>query len=222
MAVLSAHAQSTFQDPNFESANVPIVPYGQYGEEATTASALPGWNASIGGVAVTQVILNAYSGGMASIDLFGPGWIYANPGIIDGNYTVYLQAFGAGQGNVSIWQNGTIPGNAESLQFEAWGFDPASALSVSFAGNSLSPVLLSSGQDPSGQDDDVYGADIAPYSGQTGTLEFTAVVNGLGESATELDDITFCPTSVPEPNTLALLVMGGLALAARRRRRKDS
>jgi hypothetical protein len=39
----------------------------------------------------------------------------------------------------------------------------------------------------------------------------------LGESATELDDITFSTTTVmPEPNTLALAVMGGLALIARR------
>jgi hypothetical protein len=85
----------------------------------------------------------------------------------------------------------------------------------------LSPVLLSSGQDPSGQTYDVYGADISAYAGQSGQLQFTVPCTpDLGENGFELDDITFSTTTVtPEPNTLALVVMGGLALAARRWRK---
>ena len=86
------------------------------------------------------------------------------------------------------------------------------SLTVSFGGNSLSPVMLSSGQSPSGQLYGVYGVNITQYAGETGQLEFTAVANNNGPSWTELDDITFSPNAVPEPNTLALILLGGLAL----------
>ena len=219
LALLSAQAQGTFQDLNFEAATLaPTI--GLYGGEVPISSALPGWKASIGGVAVTQVLQNNYTLGAASIDIFGPNWNLTEPGIIDGNYTVYLQAFNTGQGNVSLWQNGTIPANAESLQFSAWQhLSVNEAFSVSFAGNSLALVALGSGQSPSGQAYTVYGANIAPYAGETGQLDFTAY-GGNGPDWLELDDITFSPNAVPEPNTLALILTGGLALAARRRRAK--
>ena len=138
---------------------------------------MPGWNASIGGVSITQVVQNNYTGGAASVDIFGPNWTLLGPGIIGGNYTVYLQAFSSSQGNVSLWQNGTIPANAASLEFSAWSqYNPAYFL-VSFAGNNLSPVMLSSGTAPSGQPYDVFGVNIAPYAGQTGQLQFTALDN---------------------------------------------
>jgi len=216
-AALPAQGQSTFQNLSFEQANpVPIVPSEYYPYAVTPSSALPGWTGSINGVPVTQVMLNTSAVGQASIDLFGPGYKYVNPGVIDGNYTVFLQAFSTSEGNVSLWQNGTIPANAASLQFSAYQLQTANeAFSVSFAGNSLSPVALSSRQSPSGQLYTVYGVNIAPYAGDTGQLEFTAVA-GNGESGIELDDIAFSPNAVPEPRTLALLVMGGVALAARR------
>jgi hypothetical protein len=186
---------------------------------------LPGWNASIGGVALTEVLQNNYTLGEASIDIFSPNWNSPDPGIIDGNYTVYLQSggnpYGGGSANASIFQTGTIPVGDHSLEFKAWNTPSIdSAFSLSFAGNSLSPVVLSSGQTASGQTYNVYGADISTYAGQTGELEFTSIVTGA-PSWTEFDDITFSTTTVtPEPNTLALAVMGGLALAARRWRKK--
>jgi hypothetical protein len=216
LAAFSAPAQTAFQNLSFESANL-SSPSGPF-NEVPISSALPGWSASIGGVPVTQVLQNNYTLGAASIDIFGPNWNQTEPGIIDGNYTVFLQAFNAGQGNVSLWQNGTIPANAASLQFSAWQYPSVNeAFSVSFAGNSLSPVILGSGQSPSGQAYTVYGVNIAPYAGQTGQLEFTAA-GGQGPDWVELDDITF--STIPEPGTLALVVMGGLALAVRRWRGK--
>ena len=83
------------------------------------SSGLPGWSASIKGAPVTQVLQNNYNLGGDSIDIIGPNWNELGPGIIDGNYTVFLQAFNAGQGNVSIWEDGTVPGTAESLQFKS-------------------------------------------------------------------------------------------------------
>jgi hypothetical protein len=215
MAVLTAHAQGIFQNLDFESANLSPTP-SEYGGYVPIASALPGWTASIGGVAVTQVAQDDYTLGEAYIDIFGPNWNSINPGIIDGNYTVFLQAFIPAQGEVTISQTGTIPADEESLQFKAWSFMSENTLSVSFAGNSLSPVVISSGASPAGQGYDVYGVNIASYAGETGQLEFSALANGT-TTQVELDDITFSTAAVtPEPNTLALVLMGGLALAARR------
>jgi hypothetical protein len=184
---------------------------------------LPGWSGTIGGVAVTEIYADGDSAGTAIIDVEGPStnreWI----GPLDGSYSVYLQAFGSAQGNVSIWQSGTIPSKARSLEFDVWQVQPSAVFSISFAGNSLSPVGLSSGVSQFGQVYEVYGVNIAPYAGQTGTLELTAEVSGLGDSSTEFDDLSFSTTAVtPEPKTMALLVMGGLAVAARRWRAKSS
>jgi hypothetical protein len=220
LAGLATQAQGSFENLDFEQANPVNAGNREYLDAVTFSSALPGWSASIGGEPVTDVLLNGDTEGGASIDLFGPGWNSVNPGIIDGNYTVFLQAGGSWLlsvgGNVSLWQTGTIPANARTLEYKAWNFSAGAPLSVSVDGNSLSAVVLSSGQSPSGQAYSVYGVDIAPYAGQTGEVEFTEVFTNV-PSWTELDDITFSTTTVaPEPNTLALAVMGGLALAARR------
>jgi len=219
LTTVSARSQSSFENLNFESANpVPIVG-GEYPDEVTPGSALPRWSGSIGGVPVTAVIQNGYSLGAASIDIFGPGYNDVDPGIIDGNYTVLLQAGGSSPltegGNASLSQNGTIPANAMSLEFEAWSMIPNATLSVSFAGNSLSPVGLSSGVSPSGQGYELYGVDISAFAGQSGQLQFTDVYSSQGLNGIELDDINFSPNTIPEPGTLALLVVGGLTFGVR-------
>jgi hypothetical protein len=231
VALHSAQGQTAFQDLDFESGNI-SNPSGYY-NEVPIANALPGWSGSIGGVPVAQVWANNYSTGEATIDVFGPGWPSIGygesfgEGIIDGNYTVFLQSGANPQGgsagvNVSIWQTGTIPASAQTLEFKAWTFEGIGDFSVSFDGNTLSLVVLSEvpGKSATGVPVYEYGVNIAPYAGQTGELEFTSIIGDQGASWTELDDITFSTTTVtPEPNTLALAVIGGLALAARRWRR---
>jgi hypothetical protein len=226
-AAQPAPAQSTFQNLNFESAT--LAPTTGSGGDVAIGAALPGWNGSIGGAPVSEVLQNNYTLGEASIDIFGPNYASVGQGfgfgqgVIDGNYTVFLQAFNPSQGNVAIWQNGTIPANAESVQFKAWSYGEGATFSVSFAGNTLSPVEISSVANDTGIPVIEYGANIGAYAGQTGELEFTANYGNQGASWSEFDDITFSNVSVtPEPNTLALIVMGGLALAARRRRAKAS
>ncbi len=214
-AAMPVHVQA-FQDLNFESGNF-SNPTGVPPEVPIT-TALPGWSASIGGVPVTEVWANSISFGTAAIDVFGPGWTSIDPGIIDGNYTVFLQAFNAGQGNVSLWENGTIPANVESLQFKAWSVYPTANFSVSFEGYTLSPVVLSSGLTASGQDYNLYGVNMASYAGQSGQLEFTALANqGINPGNIELDDITFSTAVVsPEPSIVALTAIGGLLFGARK------
>jgi hypothetical protein len=218
-------AQSTFQNLDFEAANL-SNPSGIYNEVAV-GNALPGWSASIGGVAVTQVWADGDSAGEAAIDVEGPSVNAGGIGPLGGNYSVYLQSGanpqGGGDGvSVSLFQTGTIPANAASLLFKAWNQLPAASFSVSFGGNSLSPVVLSSGQTASGQIYSVYGVNIASYAGQTELLEFTSIFTGLSQSCTELDDINFSANAVPEPSTLVLFVTGSIALAARRWRKKGS
>jgi len=218
-----ANAQGTFQNLNFESANLTPIPAGQYGGSVSIVSALPDWTGYLGTVQQTQVLQNNYDLGSATINILGPSWNIGYPGIIDGDYTVMLQA-GAGAGgliNASIAQTGMVPAFAQSMEFSLAEVLGGNGFSVSFAGNSLSPAVLSTATSPSGQSYNVYGVDISPYAGQTGQLEFTSIANGR-DSSLLLDDITFSPNAVPEPSTLALVVMGGLALAARRWHAKGS
>jgi hypothetical protein len=214
----SAKAQETFTNLNFESANLPAIPAGQTGSSVAITAALPGWSASIGGVQDTQVLQNNYDLGTPSVDIFGPNWTSVDPGIIQGNYTVFLQA-SIQPYDVSLWQNGTIPANAETLQFSAWEWLPArTSFNVSFDGNTLSPVVLSSGQTATGQPYTTYGVNIAAYENETGKLEFTAVANNNGPSWTELDHISFSTNVVasPEPSMVALTAIGGLLFGARK------
>ena len=212
----SACAQGPFQNLNFESATLSPIPPGQYGGEVPISEALPGWTGSINGTPVTQVLQNNITLGEASIDILGPSWNSVNPGIIDGNYTVFLQAFAASQGEVSLSQDGTVPVTASSIQFSIWSQSSPANFLVSFAGNSLSPIVLSSGTSPSGQQYNNYGANILPYAGQTGQLEFSAFANGqLGWI--ELDDISFSTQGVPEPDAFILTGLGGTLFALYRR-----
>lgn len=218
---LTAHSQSAFQNLNFESANLGSIPPGQTGFYVAVTAALPGWSASIAGASVTQVLQNNYDLGSPSVDILGPDWNSVAPGIIGGNYTVFLQAGVNPQDlspvDASIWQNGTIPAGEQSLQFKAWNFlPPYSSFSISFAGNVLNPVVLSSSQTAQGQPYTLYGVNIAPYAGQSGNLEFTAVGDLNGPSWVEFDDIAFSTTVVPEPNVIMLSAFAGLLIWVRK------
>jgi len=213
------HGQGTFQNLDFESANLPPVPAGQFGGPVPIASALPGWSAEYGTTPITQVLQNNYTISAASVDIFSPDWSYAE-GIIDGSYTVYLQPgstpAGDGDYSTSIFQTGTISTTAKSLDLKEWttgippSQDPISSFSVSFNGTTLTPTLLSTGKGTSGQPYNLYGFNIAPYAGVTGQLELTALLDG----SVEFDDITFSPNGVPEPGPFVLSGIAGLLFAA--------
>jgi len=215
--------QGTFQNLDFESANVPPSGPQPYGTFVSVGSALPDWTAYLGTGRLTQVGYNSPTAGTATISLLGPTWNNSDValyrvGIIDGNYSVTLQSGGmpanilVGE-NASIGQNGTVPATAESVQFEALAIGP---FSVSFAGNALDPVALSSGRSPDGLAYTLYGANISAWAGQSGELEFTADYN-VHDPYLVLDDISFSPTAVtPEPDPLALIGIGGALFAAYR------
>jgi hypothetical protein len=219
-AALSVYGQGTFQNLDFESANLSAIPAGQYGGEVSLSAALPDWSASIAGVAVTQVLQNNLTITAASVDILGPDWTSTFSGVIDGNYTAVLEsvAISGTTDDASIFQSGTIPIGTQSLELKAWSFQPTAQFTVSFNGNTLSAVPLSSGQSASGQPYTVYGFNVIPYAGDPGQLEITTIVpNGNGLSQIEFDDISFSPGAVPEPTALALSGIGGVLIALYRR-----
>jgi hypothetical protein len=207
---VTAKAKQTFENLDFEQANPGASEVPRF---LTAASGLPGWTLYLGSTQSGQVLYNSETVGTASIDLVSSQ--YPDVEVIDGQYSTILQSGtdspegGPGVG-ASIAQNGTIPTNAQSLQFKAASSD-SQLLSVSFGGSSLSSVALGSGVGPSGLAYTLYGIDIAPYEGQSGQLEFTENLGGN----TELDDITFSTLAVPEPNTLELILLGGTMLGLR-------
>jgi hypothetical protein len=213
-AAIAVKAQGTFQNLDFEQAKpVSIIGNPFYPYAVTPASALPHWTVETGGEPASEVFFNTQSEGAASIDLFGPGWNQLSPGIIDGKYTVFLQANEFNSGSIS--QIGTVPVNSKSIQFKSADILGSGPLDVSFAGINLSPILLSSGTSPSGQPYDVYEADISPYANQTGELQFTVPI--ISPYFVELDDISFSPVPVvPEPSITTLSAIGGLLLYTRR------
>ena len=214
----------TFQNLKFESATVTASGLEPYGTFVPIESALPDWTAYIGTQQVTEVGYNSPANSTASITVIGPTWNNSDVGtfgvgIIGGDYSVDLQTGENPQNptpptvNASIQQNGTVPSTAESLQFDACETTP---FSVSFNGNALVPVALSSAVSADGLPYTLYGANISAWAGQTGQLEFTADFNGSFNYVV-LDDISFSPTAVtPEPSLVALSAIGGLLFGARK------
>ena len=209
-SAILANAQGTFQNLNFESANLSPVPSGQFGSFVSISDALPGWTGYLGSEQVTQVLQNNLTLGNASIDILGPNWSYN--GIIEGQYMVVLQPgldpFGSGQNvSASISQTSLVPANALSLQFKA-ETPLFSAWSVSLGGDNLSVIPLGTGANYT-----LYGANIpSSDAGQAETLTITALA--AGNTAESFDSFVFLPSPLPEPNPLVLTCIGWLLVAS--------
>jgi hypothetical protein len=190
LAVSQASAQGTFTNLGFESANVPVIPPGQFGGMVMVSNAVPGWTVYIGAAPQSAIYLNNISLGGALVAIFGPEW-YTDQ-ILDGSYTVSLQPSSAGPPvTTAIGQTGTIPLGSESMRFYAEG---STGLSVTFAGHSIPVQPLRTGTNYT-----VYGGDVSSYAGQTGELLFQG--GGL------LDKIVFSTQSIPEPSAGSLVAL---------------
>lgn len=139
----SALAQGTFQNLDFESANLPTISQGQFGGTVPIGDAVPGWTAYLGADHVTTVLHNNLTLGDAGMDILGPVWLAPNA-IIEGQYTVVLQSGrGLAQAHVDavLSQVGRIPADAASLIFKVAGVNFAARLN----GNVLPMAPLESG-----------------------------------------------------------------------------
>lgn len=110
-----AAAQGTFQNLDFESANVPVVPARQFGSDVLVGDGVPGWMVYLGGIQQGSMLHNNVSLGAGRVAIDGPQW-FADQ-ILEGSYSVSLQPSTAGPPTTAaIGQTGQIPQDAESLR----------------------------------------------------------------------------------------------------------
>jgi hypothetical protein len=180
-----------FLNLDFESAyDLPGNPPFPDGVFVSATSALPGWIPYNGSVALSEInyVSNFFGGASTPVELEGGSLA------LSGNFGVGLYL------GASIDQTGIVPGNAESLQFEAASL---LGLDVTLGGQNLSYLVLSQGSGYT-----VYGAKIpADLDGQTEALTFSILA--VGGSAL-LDNIEFSPMSVPEPTEFTFIGLGAI------------
>jgi hypothetical protein len=202
----------TFQDLNFAAGTLVYNPVGQY-NQIEAGPALPGWTASIGGVDQSTILYDVFSGSSASIALYDPTTPFAG-----GNYTLALIG-GAGY-TAALQQTGTIPASANSIQIVSETYPLNNPIINSSAGliiNGQPVSLLPISVQNNGL---TYAGDVSQYAGKTVTIEFY-VSDPTALGSLNLQDIAFSSQGVPEPGTMALACLGGLALVsvARKKRR---
>ena len=193
-----------FINLNFEQAVITPDPSSSYYPYAVFASnAIPGWTA-VGFLSPQDVVYNDVSLGATAVSLFGTQDQYG-PNSLDQNYSIGL--YGGVEGpaaGASISQTGVVPANTVSVIFIAHGqMAPLGSqfggpLLVSLGGQNIPLIALSTGPNFT-----TYGGNVASFAGQLEQLTFDAPQGN--NNFWEIDDITFSPTPVPEPGTMALL-----------------
>ena len=190
-----------FLNLDFEAATIPSNP--TYAD-MTAANLFPNWTVS---PPLVYTVYNSFSLSGGSISLISSNSGFILP--IQGKYSVLLWGTNPngpdGPIPISLGQTGQIPVWARSISY--WGDDQG--LQITFNGAVLAFSTLSTTANYN-----VYGADISAYAGQTGQLLISAL-SGTGGS--QLDNIQFSSTAVPEPGTVALIVTGGWLLGCRRK-----
>ncbi len=180
--------------------------------ELPASQALPYWTASYGNPG--YVLYDTVSTGVPAVSIQDGLTPYGLPLImepIQGSYSVFIQAGDDPDGDAWIAQTGDIPGNAQSLMYMTEA--NFSNLVVSLNGTDIPMSLYSVGAVINSYHGAVetFIGDIRAFSGQQDvTLKFDVSHPGYGDQPATLDGIQFSPTIVPEPSTLALIVIGVL------------
>ena len=196
LCVADALGQGAFQNLNFESANVPVVPPQQFGSDVSVSNGVPGWTVYLGGSPQSSMLHNNMSLGAARVAINGPQW-FADQ-ILEGSYSVSLQPSTAGPPTTAaIGQTGRIPATAQSFSFYTMG-----DFTITFGGQPISLVVLGSTSSYN-----IYGGDISAFANQMGELLFQG--GGL------MDAIRFSNLPVPEPGVFGLSALGALVLGWR-------
>jgi hypothetical protein len=209
---------ASFTNLNFESADLPFIPRGQFGDYQPIELALPGWRAFAGTEILPLILHNNATLGTAAISILGPDY---SDFTMEGDFLISLRpgAFGfpGVSVDVSVEQTGLVPSDARSLQFLGLtaGILPVTErFGVFVNGQETDAFVLASHPNFV----NTFGVDMSAFAGQEVTLRITSFVlptepNGLG-----LDALTFSPVAVPEPGAWALLGLGLVALAYRLKR----
>ena len=201
LGLAASLAQGTFQNLDFESANIipdPASPF--YPHAVSVANGLPGWTAyegTFGG----DILYDTLALGDAAISIHDTN---GDISIMQGNYTLFMQGSqGIPPGAVvpALGQVGTVPNNALSLRYYGQG-----PFAITFAGQPVPVSAVGNGPNYT-----IFGGDISAYAGQTGELRF--------QGGGFLDNIFFSPTPIPEPGVVTLSTLGTVLLAWRFLRR---
>jgi hypothetical protein len=209
-----AFGQGTFQNLGFESPVLPLVHVDRGFDFVMASNAIPGWNLFIGTNQQTTALFNNYFLGTATVGLLGPGLTNPFPRIIDGSYTVTLQAGAQPQVPINpplvdaaITQTSLVPVSARSIQLKAYVLlGPNAQFAVSLGGQPVKMVALTN--TPSYT---LYGGDITPFAGLNEELRIAALATPIYPfSAFAFDSIEFSPQAMPEPGAFSLFGLGGL------------
>jgi len=202
---------------DFEVANVSDLPSGQ-GDWVSVASGMPGWSVYLGGAQTNQIMHNNYYLALAGVSILGPNF---NDGFshIQGRYTAHSAAGGSRTDTqvfvpAGIGQVGTIPSDARVVQFTMLAREP-DYISLTFRGQAvpLSMVELGGGYRQC-------LGDVSAFADQSGELRLSALpAPSYPYNWAYLDDIKFL---VPEPSATALVALGAVLLALRRRKATPS
>jgi hypothetical protein len=214
LSVWGAVGQGTFQNLDFELANLPVIPTNQVGSFVSIGDGMPGWNAFLGTSQQTQVLHNNLSFGSADVAIFGPNFPYY---IIEGDYTAALTGgrdpdHPSSPMDASISQVGVVSPLARSLWIEAGTAGPPGGnFVVSLAGTPVTMLPLSVGPNYT-----LYGGDITAMAGLTAELKITAPANLLPSlNFVTIDGIQFSDQPIPEPSVFGLSALGALLLGWR-------
>lgn len=203
ICAIAAFGQGSFQNLDFESAQVIPDPYYGVPYIIATSNALPGWQAFSGTNQLSDVFYNV----AFNVELVGG----TNSLVIGGNISVGLYNGG------SISQSALVPADAESLLVRAHYVTPLAPgiFSISLGGQNLQYTAIPEyGEGPFRY---LFAADVSAFADQTETLTFLTTSGGF-----VVDDIQFSPELIPEPSLSCLLFLGSGALFCIRRRRQPT
>ena len=207
---------ANFSNLDFErwipSEPIPGDPYNRY----PASRAIPRWtpgtqNASDIPVLINERGLNAAGVSVYTLVGYPAGSIPPASVVLQGERSAYLQAgVELPDGPLvssSLWQSGTVPDGMQSLEFLV-GADH-SAFTVSINGVLGQVTQLGEPTEPTRNPAIRYALDLQGMAGREIELKFTVgfdpgeVVGGM-----VLDELSFSPNQVPEPEMIALIGVG--------------
>jgi hypothetical protein len=181
-----------FINLNFEQATIAPTPVGGFAFDVDPVAAFPGWTVA----GAQTVCYNDVTLGNTMACLIGPDFPNGL-GItsLQGSYSAWLLTYQyPGQPTPSLSQTALVPATAQSISFLAgspYGGQFAFGGQVTLGGVVIPVVSIGGGR---------FAGDIAAFAGQIETLTFSGNMY--------FDAIQFSASSVPEPSSFCLAVIG--------------
>ena len=206
---IAAHAQGTFQNLNFEAAQLVPIPGDPYGA-VQFSTAFPGWTGYYGGQQVTSTIPN----GLPISFTYDPFIALCVPPavIMQGSYMVCISG-GYGYTPSPNWtpasmaQTGILPTDARSIRLLTSQSDvPGAGRNLVFLDGVEIPLVYLGSTVNYGN---MWAGDVTSFAGQSAELR-------LYGGWTFFDDITFSSSPIPEPSSSGIMLIGvGVLLGIR-------